>query len=226
MKLSKLTALTAGLMLTLCSYAQSIDVGRVTFNLPSPEWKLIASKEGVTIVDGGVGRGAKTQTHSFGLIQDSMLKAVLVVTATTGGSGRVSWITQCVSGTNSFAVNLASGFNDLNCAIATGPLNSEVYLSNIIPDIKNQMLLQNVKITPRMTSSRAASGNETGTYLQVNLIAAPTFSGLTSNQTFEGLPTNIKSSNLSWAITLEGAVKDSVNSFRGGLTLPVINWAN
>jgi hypothetical protein len=222
-------SLSAVFVFSNAVFSQTVSVERVSFELPRGEWKKIASKEGSLKLDGSTALAAKTTTDSFGYIQNNMLRAVLTVTATRGGmgmGGRIRWTTQCNSGANSFAVNLEKGFENLNCAIATGPLNSEVYLNNIIPDIKNIMATQDVKIAPRMTSTRAVSGNSTGTYLLVNLTADSKFTGSTNPAVYEGLPANIKAANVAWAEELSAAVKDSVNSFKGGLTLPAINWAN
>jgi hypothetical protein len=210
------------------AYAESVSVGRASFELPPGDWKLIAVKDSSTTLDGSTARAAKTETQSFGLIQSGELIAVLAVTATSGGqgNGNVHWTTPCISGTNSYAVNLEKGFKQLNCAVATGILNSEAYLNGIIPDIKNLMTAQGVKIAPRMTSSRALSGSTSGTYMNVNLIASAKFMGISSSQVFENLPPTIKQANIAWAVELSGAVKDSVESMRGRLTLPAINWTN
>jgi hypothetical protein len=210
------------------TYAESVTVGRATFELPAGNWKLIAIKDGSNTIDGSTARAAKTETQSFGLIQSGELIAVLAVTATSGGqgNGNVYWTTPCNSGNNAYAVNLQNGFKQLNCAIATGPLNSDTYLNNIIPDIKNLMTAQGVKIAPRMTSSRATFGSTSGTYMLVNLVASPKFIGISSSQVFENLPPTIKQANVAWAIELSSSIKDSVESMRGGLTLPAINWTN
>jgi hypothetical protein len=196
-----------------------------SIELPEGNWKALATSEGQNQVDGNSTGGAlPTENRSFVFISGGRVMAILNVNSSKGGGARINWLNTCTSSVNVHALNLTEDPNALECVRASIPLKAEQYLKRVMPDVVNAMENNAMAIPPAMQSISATVGSSGGTNLHVNLIVVPSFLGLQGEEV-PNLPARLKSGQLVWARQLAAAVKGSVYSMSGNMTLPPLAFA-
>jgi hypothetical protein len=223
-KLLSLAGLAAAVA-ALPALAETVKVGRASIELPEGTWKALASSNGQDTVDGnGTGGALPTETRSFAFISGGRVMAILYVNSSKGGGIRVNWVNTCASSQNVHAVNLTETPSALECIRASIPLKAELYLKRAMPEVLGAMESQGLAVPPAMQSIGVTVGSSGGTSMHVNLLVVPGFLGLQGEEA-SSLPASVKPGQLVWARQLAAAVKGSVYSISGNMTLPPVAFA-
>ena len=210
---------------TVCAVAETVSVGRASINLPDGAWQVLTVSEGKTLFNSGISGSLAMDDQAFVLASGNEIKALLYVSSSKGGSGiPTNWTNTCNGNARLFAISLTNNPNALECGQATGALKTDVYLKIALPQALAAIEGRRLVLPPIVQSTSATVGNSTGTNLHINLIAVPAFTGLQSS---EGLtvPPPIKVAHAAWARELTVAVKESVYSMSGKMTIPAVNFA-
>ena len=220
-----LKAITLLLVGTACAGAETVSVGRASINLPEGEWKVLTVTEGKTLLDGGTSGSLAMDDQAFILSSGNDIKALLYISASKSGSTATTyWTNTCDGGARLFAINLTKNPNAFECGKATGALKTDVYLKIAIPQALAAIEGQRLVLPPVVQSTSATVGNSNGTNLHINLLAVPTFSGLQPSESLT-VPPLVKASHAAWARELAAAVKESVYSMSGKMTIPAVTFA-
>ena len=223
-RLLSLAVLTAA-MAVLPAHAETVKVGRANIELPEGNWKALATSDGQDKVDGnGTGGVLPTETRSFAFISGGRVMAILYVNSSKGGGLRVNWVNTCTSNQNVHAVNLTENPNALECIRASVPLKAEPYLKRAMPEVLSALESDGLAVPPALQFIGVSVGSSGGTSMQVNLLAVPSFLGLQGEEASTP-PARVKPGQLIWARQLAAAVKGSVYSMSGNMTLPPLAFA-
>ena len=205
--------------------AETVEVGRATIELPEGNWQALTTNEGKTTLDGGASGSLPTDDRAFVLMFGDQMKAILYVSSSKGGSTiRTNWTNTCKASDSTYAASLTTNPNALECERATGALKTDVYLKMAMPNVLKALEEKRLAPPPIVQSTSATVGNDRGTMLHVNLLAAPTFTGLQSEEILS-VPTRVKPGHAAWAHQLILAIKDSVYSMSGKMAVPPVVFA-
>ena len=210
---------------TASAGAETVSVGRASINLPEGEWKVLTVSEGKTLLDGGVSGSLAMDDQAFVLTSGNDIKALLYVSSSKAGSGKTTyWTNTCDGNARLFTISLTKNPNALECGKATGPLKTDVYLKIAIPKVLAAVEDRRLVLPAIVQSTSATVGNSNGTSLHINLLAVPAFTGLQSSESLT-VPPLVKAVHAAWARELTVAVKESVYSMSGKMTIPAITFA-
>ena len=215
----------AGLLINPCM-AESI--GRTSLQLPAGNWSVLTAFDGNLIFDQYSKMPLRTRV--FKLVDSSgSVNALLSVTSTEGGRGsRIRWISQsCPESrpkyfTNDFGSNKQPDTRDclvVNSAFAPFKFYKED--AEVIVALKSQ----NIQLFTNGYSLRTQYGSQAGTYLNVNLMTTKKFLGLPVGRSEASDIHEVPEALVAWGEALHKAVKNSVFSIDGELTLPPIEFA-
>ncbi|MEO8022736.1 hypothetical protein [Polaromonas sp.] len=223
-RLFSLVALTAAMAVSP-AHAETVKVGRASIELPEGNWKALATSNGQDKASDGSADGAlPTETRSFAFISDGRVMAILYVNSSKAGGLEVNWINTCTSTQSVLALNLTKNPNALECVRMSVPLKAEQYLKLAMPDVLNAMEARHMAVPPAMQAIGVTVGSFGGTSMHVNLLAVPSFLGLQGEEV-STLPAPLKPGQLVWARQLAAAVKGSLYSMSGNMTLPPLAFA-
>lgn len=223
-RLLSLAMFTAA-MAVLPAHAEAVKVGRANIELPEGNWKALTTSDGQDKVDGnGTGGALPTETRSFAFISGGRVMAILYVDSSKSGGLRVNWVNTCTSNQNVHALNLTKDPNALECVRASIPLKAEQYLKRAMPEVLSAMENSGMTVPPALQAIGVTVGSSGGTGMHVNLLVAPGFLGLQGEEA-STLPAYLKPGQLVWARQLAAAVKGSVYSMSGNMTLPPLAFA-
>ncbi len=222
-KLLSLAGLAAAVA-ALPALAETVKVGRASIELPEGNWKALTAKDGQNSVDGANAGALPTESRVFALVSGGRLMAILSVNSSKGGGIRINWTNTCTSNKLSLALNLTEDPNALECIQASIPLMAEPYLKRVMPDALSSLESDGLAVPPAMQSISATVGSSSGTSLYVNLIVVPSFIGLQGEEA-STLPARLKPGQVVWARQLAKAIKSSVYSMSGNMTLPPVAFA-
>ncbi len=209
----------------LPAHAETVKVGRASIELPQGTWKALASSDGQDAVDGnGTGGILPTETRSFAFISGGRVMAILYVDSSKSGGIPVNWLNSCTGNQTVHALNLTKDPNALECIRASIPLKAELYLKRAMPEVLSRMESQGLAVPPAMQAIGVTVGSSGGTSMHVNLLVVPGFLGLQGEEA-SSLPASVKPGQIVWARQLAAAVKGSVYSISGNMTLPPVAFA-
>lgn len=218
-------AVLAAAMAALPAHAETVKVGRASIELPEGNWKALSTSNGQDSLDGnGTGGVLPTETRSFAFVSGDRVMAILYVDSSKGAGVRVNWANTCTGNQNVHALNLTKDPNALECVRASIPLKAELYLKRAMPEVLSALESNNLAVPPAMQAIGVTVGSSGGTSMHVNLLAVPSFLGLQGEEA-STLPANVKPGQLVWARQLAAAVKGSVYSMSGNMTLPPLAFA-
>ncbi|MES2943284.1 MAG: hypothetical protein V4772_10485 [Pseudomonadota bacterium] len=205
--------------------AETVSVGRASIDLPEGAWKVLSAGEGKTLLNGGISGSLTMDNQAFVLTSGNELKALLYISSSKSGSGiSTNWSNTCNGTQRTYALSLTSNPNALECGKATGALKTDVYLKLAMPEALAALEVQHLVLPAFVQSTSATVGNSNGSNLHVNLIAVPAFAGLQSAENLT-VPPSVKAAHAAWARELTTAVKDSVYSMSGKMTVPAVTFA-
>ncbi|MFS2033307.1 hypothetical protein ACEN8I_04695 [Polaromonas sp. CT11-55] len=220
LSLAVLTAATA----VFPAHAETVKVGRASIELPEGNWKALTNSDSQNPVN-GINTGAlPVETRTFVLVSDGRPMAILKVNSSKGGGLRINWTNTCTSNSLSHAINLTQDPNALECIQASVPVVAEPYLKRTMPDVLTALESNGLVVPSAMQTISAAVGSSSGTSLSVNLVVVPSFIGLQGEEA-STLPARLKPGQVAWARQLATAVKGSVYSMSGNMTLPPVAFA-
>lgn len=223
-ELLSLVMLAAGAA-ALPAHAETVKVGRASIELPEGNWKALTAINGQDTVDGnGTGGALPTETRSFTYTSGGRVMAILYVDSSKGGGIRVNWLNTCTGNQNVHALNLTKDPNALECIRASIPLKGEQYLKRAMPEVLSAMEGRGMAVPPALQAIGVTVGSSGGTSMHVNLLVVPGFLGLQGEEA-STLPAYLKPGQLVWARQLAAAVKGSVYSMSGNMTLPPLAFA-
>lgn len=226
MKKAAVVSALLGLVFNSC-LAESI--GRTNIKLPTGNWQTLTEFDGNLTFDQHSKMPLRTRV--FKLVDGSgNVNALLSVTSTEAGRGsRIRWISQqCPEPrpkyfTNDFGSNKQPDTRDcLVVNIAFAPF--KFYKEDA--EVPLALKQQNIQLFTSGYSLRTQYGSQAGTYLSVNLMTNKKFLGLPAGRAEAADLHEVPEALVAWGETLHNAVKNSVNSFEGGLMLPPIEFAN
>ena len=215
--------------LCVCAFqlhAETVEIGRATIEFPEGNWQALSNNEGKTTLDAGVRQSLATDDRAFALVTGDQIRAILYFSSSKSGSGvATNWTNTCKSTERTYAVSLTSNPNALECERATGPLKTDIYLKAAMPQVAKEIEAQGLKL-PNITQSTSGTvGNDRGTMLHINLLTVSSFSGVQGDE-IPGLPTGVKPLHAMWAHRLVLAIKESVYSMSGKMTIPPVAFNN
>jgi hypothetical protein len=203
-------------------HAETIEVGRATIEFPEGNWQALTVNEGKTALDAGVRPSLATDDRAFILVTGDQVQAILNISSSKNGSAvATNWSNTCKSTERTYAASLTSDPNALACERATGPLKTDIYLKAAIPQVAKQIEERGLKL-PNITQSTSGTvGNDRGTMLHISLLTVSSFSGFQGDE-IAGLPAAVKPLHAMWAHRLVLAIKESVYSMSGKMTIPPV----
>jgi hypothetical protein len=220
------------LTLVMCcvpSAAQAEEVGPTKFELPSAQWALLTTFDTPPRFSGNrTGKSLPVSNKVFYLADaDGTIKALLRIAGEGSRAGAVvTWGSNCPEPkagyfTKGFGSN-RDGFIS-ECLIASSRFSPSRYYK---PDsaVGKAVAEKQLKLFRSGYYLRSMYGSNAGAHLTVELAARTDFKGLpdvrpSTEQTYD-VPAEV----VAWGESLQKAVKSSVGSFRGGLTLPPIEF--
>jgi hypothetical protein len=207
-------------------HAETIEIGRATIEFPEGNWQALTAKDGKTVLDAGVRQSLATDDRAFILVTGDQVLAILNISSSKSGSSvATNWSNTCKSTERNYAASLTSNPNALECERATGPLKTDLYLKAALPQVAKEIEERGLKL-PNITQSTSGSvGNDRGTMLHINLLTVSSFSGF-QGDAIVGLPPAVKPLHAMWAHRLVLAIKESVYSMNGKMTIPPIAFSN
>jgi hypothetical protein len=205
-------------------HAETIEIGRATIEFPEGNWQALTVNEGKTVLDAGVRQSLATDERAFMLVTGDQIQAILNISSSKSGAAVVTnWSNTCKSTERIYAVSLTSDPNALACERATGPLKTDLYLKAAMPQAAKQIEERGLKL-PNITQSTSGTvGNDRGTMLHINLLTVSSFSGVQGDE-ISGLPSAVKPVHAMWAHRLVLAIKESVYSMSGKMTVPPVSF--
>lgn len=208
----------------LPAHAEAVKVGRASIELPEGNWKALTTEDGQNTVNGSTTGALPTETRTFAFVSGGRAMAILSMTSSKSGGTRANWVNTCKSSANIHALNLTQDPNALECVQVSAPFQAEPLLMRLMPDAMTAMLFDGLAVPQFMQTINATVGSSGGISLHVNLYAAPDFVGLQGEESSD-LPAYVKPGQLVWARQLAKAVKGSVYSMGGNMTLPPVAFA-
>lgn len=209
----------------LPAHAETVQVGRASIELQEGTWKALTTSDGQDIVNGRATGELPTETRTFAFVSGDRAMAILSITSSKNGGVRANWVgTTCTSSPNIHALNLTEDPNALECVRVSVPFQAEPFLKRVMPDAVTAMKSNGFAVPPIVQSINVTIGSSGGTSLHVNLYAAPGFVGLQGEEV-SNLPAHVKPGQLVWARQLAKAIKSSVYSMSGNMTLPPVAFA-
>jgi len=221
-----------GLLLVLAgagASASAEQVGRVRFELADAGWRPLVSYERTLKFDSGL-KQIPLKTTVFVLPGGGAVpKALLQVTSSEGGSGHsgVRWVSdKCPEPrarfyTNDHGANLTPDRRD--CVIVNSAFAANAYFADA-PEVLAALAEQKVQLFKGGYSMRSTAATGTGTFMRVNLMTASGFAGSDEPAPAGADLHEVPAPLVAWGESLHRAVRESVGSLSGDLTLPPITF--
>jgi hypothetical protein len=220
------------LMLAMCcvpSAAQAEELGRTTFELPSAQWALLTTFDTPPMFsDNRTGKSRPVVNKVFYLADaDGTIKALMRIAGENSRGGMIiTWRSNCPEPkvgyfTMGFGRNRDGWISE--CLIVSTRFSPTRYFKPDSP-IGKAVAEKQLKLFESGYFLRSMYGSNSGAHLTVELVARTDFKGLadvrpSADRTYE-VPVPL----IAWGESLQKAVKSSVDSFRGGLALPPIEF--
>jgi hypothetical protein len=209
------------LMALVSQVALAQSVGRTDVKDLAANWEQIAAYDmkGLAI-DGGM-----THMPMQGMVfLNKPHGMLLIVESTTGGRGKINWVSmKCPATrenffTNDYGSNQAR--RDTQCVVANAKFSSKTYLAEVSPQAAEAVEKQGLRFEKGQLV-RAWSGVSGGTYLKVYVFSTSTFKieAAADKESASG----VNQALVSFAEALHKAVYDSTLSLGGNLSLQLLN---
>jgi len=218
---------TVGILLgaVISAGAETVTVGRASIDLPHGAWQLLSVSDGRTELNGGATGSVPMDNQAFVLTSGSEIQAILYISSSRTGAGVLTnWLNTCKATERSYALSLTSNPKSLECGTATAALKTDVYLRLAMPHVLKAVEDRRLGLPEIVQSTNATVGNSSGTSLHINLLAVPAFVGLQNSENLNP-PSAVKVAHAAWARQLTLAVKESVYSVNGRMTIPAVTFA-
>jgi hypothetical protein len=220
------------LVVVMCcvpSAAPAEEVGHTKFELPSAQWAPLTTFDTAPMFsDNRTGKSRPVSNKVFYLADaDGTIKALLRIAGENSRAAMVrTWRSNCPEPkAGYFTIGFGSNRDGWisECLIVSTRFSPSRYFK---PDSAIGKAVAEKQLKPFESGYflRSMYGSNGGAHLTVELVVRTDFKGLTdvrpsSEQTYE-VPVQL----VAWGESLQKAVKSSVESFRGGLTLPPIEF--
>ena len=219
------------LMVVMCCVppaAQAEEVGRTTFELPSAQWTLLTTFDTKPMFSGNrTGKSQPVGNKVFYLADaDGTIKALLRIAGENSRSGMVTWHSNCPEPkAGYFTKGLGSNRDGWirECLIVSARFSPSRYFK---PDsaVGKAVAEKQLEFFKAGYFLRSTYGSNAGAHLTVELVARTDFKGLTDVRPSTDRTYEVPEELIAWGESLQKAVTSSVESFRGGLTLPPIEF--
>jgi hypothetical protein len=201
------------------------SVGRIEFDLPSPEWQTLAAYEQGLHYQNGVVIPLFTKLYALPG-KGSTPKAMLVVTSTSGSHpGPTRFVTEVCPEprakfhTADFDSNKLTRVRE--CIVVNSAFVAATYFRDaekVLQALKDR----GVTLPTSAYSLRSTAGFESGSFVRVNLITARSFAGLRGGVPDAADTHGVAPALVAWAEALHRAVKSAALQPGGRLALPAI----
>lgn len=216
--------------ITSFSVAADISVGRADITLPGEKWRVYTVPDEVSPFGGERSGQIKSERKVF--VKESVSGAVAAIVAVSGSSGGLG-----VAGSLRYSPKCSSyegwylqgneGFNR-PFAECWGVLESKYsaisVMENWVPELTTLLNKENLRLPNGGYALFSNYRNANGTFLMVKMLIAPGFS-MPDAKAVEAIPNGVDVNSVQYGHQLSNAVRASVTSWSGRLTLPVFDFA-
>jgi hypothetical protein len=211
-------------MASLCM-AETVAVGRAEIKLPGDNWRNFALLEEVSQFGGD--RSGKITSERKVFIKASSsnaVEAIVVISGSAGGlgaPGKLQYTPNCASDAYWYR-NGNEGFNRpfAECwGVLKGQPVAQDSLTGLVPELSPVLSKENLRMPNQAYALFSTYQNELGTFLTVKMFIASGFS-VPNASAAESVPEGVDSKVLQYGVQLASAVRASVTSWSGLLTVP------
>ncbi len=215
---------------SILSLAAEFEVGRAKVELPGEGWQVLDMTDGGKPYSGGVQAKIPSETKVFvKLGAEQTVQTVVLIRASQAGiaNGWMAYSHECKSSDQVYAQgNAGAQTNNYDCLSVWGLYRTGNWLDDFFPELNNKLKAKQWRLPGALQIMRSHFANANGSFAEARLLLAPGFVGTSAQPASDlgELPEGVTPSAVVWGQELAKAVRGSVSSLSGRLTVPTIDY--
>jgi hypothetical protein len=219
--------LAALLLSTQAVMAAEFEVGRAKVEIPGEGWRTIDMADGGKPYSGGVRDSIPSETKVF-IKEDAnkRVQTIAVLRASQAGivNGGLVYSHDCKGTADTYAEgNSGAHTNNYNCTRVWGYYNAGESVEVFVPGLAAKLKDNQLQLPKGSATIISHFANANGSFAEARVLVGLGFVGLEGPAPTE-IPKDISPASVVWAQALAKAVRASVGSMSGRLTVPPIQY--
>jgi hypothetical protein len=211
------------------AWAAEFEVGRAKVELAGEGWRAIDMADGGKPYNGGVRDSIPAETKVF--VKEGankQVQTVVVIRSSTAGrvNGGLVYSHTCKGNEEMYAEgNAGAHTNNYDCTRVWPLYRVDKWVDDFVPTLRDKLTQTQLTLPNAVQPVISHFANSNGSFAEARVFVSAGFAGSDGAAPSE-IPKDIKPAAVLWAQSLAKAVRGSVGSFSGRLTVPPIQYNN